>query len=215
MATWAYLSKFIGIYESPVFNFSLDGDGGLSTITWEHETPEGTEIIIQVSTSYDSGISWEDWLPATNGGSIPYITSDVDMHDFYFKFRAIFKTSTASLTPLLNGVNFEIEPIINFNNEGDKEIYPEVFIDKIGNGDISIINTSYGNYEFKFTDIIDEERLYINGEREQIETNLPFVYRYANFNDNYLKFVEGENVLRVKGNGKIQFRYELKYVHGF
>lgn len=214
MATWAYLSKFLGIYTSPVFNISLEGDGALSSISWDSKEPEGTELTIQVSISYD-GIIWEDWLTATNGGAIPYIAPNTDLHNIQLRFRVLFKTDDHTKTPSLEGVYFEFEPVIFFDNKGDKEIYPEVFIEKIGNGDFSIINTSYGNYETKLVDLINGEQIYLNGNREQVETNLPFVYRYQNFNDNHLKFVQGENVLRIKGNGKIQFRYELKYVHGF
>lgn len=42
---------------------------------------------------------------------------------------------------------------IEFINKGDKNVYPEIFITKIGddNGDISIVNQSNAGLEFKFT----------------------------------------------------------------
>jgi predicted phage tail component-like protein len=101
---------------------------------------------------------------------------------------------------------------INSYNKGDKKIQPTIWIQKVGNGDLSIFNTSNRNEEFKFTNILDGEELFIDGENEIIETNLPNIWRYDYFNDNYLNLYYGKNVLQIKGNCKIKFQYRYKFI---
>lgn len=97
-----------------------------------------------------------------------------------------------------------------FINNGDLECKPDVFIQKIGDGDISIINLSNGGKEFKFTGLLDGEEITVDCENESIETNLPNIIRYNNFNNQFLSFVVGYNYLKVNGNCKLQFRYRFK-----
>lgn len=103
---------------------------------------------------------------------------------------------------------------IEFTNNGDIDLKPEISILKYGNGDISIFNQSNGNKEFKFTGLTDQEELYVDCDREYIESNINGVYRYANFNDQYLSLLRGVNVLNVVGQCKIQFRYQFKTLQG-
>jgi predicted phage tail component-like protein len=101
---------------------------------------------------------------------------------------------------------------IILNNYGDKEILPEVWIEKVGTGNISIFNTSYKNEEFAFTNLLDTELIYINGENEIIETNLPNTWRYDSFNDQYLNLYYGKNILQIKGECKLKFQYREKFI---
>lgn len=111
---------------------------------------------------------------------------------------------------------------IDFVNNGDLECHPEVWITKVGNGNVSIVNATNGGQEFKFTSLLDTEELYIDCENEQIESILPDInggdplvqYRYDNFNDNYLEVVRGVNKLTVFGNCKIKFRYSFRTLQG-
>lgn len=113
-----------------------------------------------------------------------------------------FSTNTIDGTPLA------------FTNSGDVSIYPELSILKVGNGDISIVNKTNGNKEFKFNGLIDGEEIYVNCRQEIIETSLPNEYRYSIFNDEYLELVRGINNLLVVGNCKIQIRYQYMILQG-
>jgi phage-related protein len=98
------------------------------------------------------------------------------------------------------------------SNEGDVTIKPTIYIIKIGDGDISIVNKTNGNQELKFTGLADNENLMIDCENEDIVTNLVDVYRYENHNDVFLELVRGENYLQIYGNCKLQWKYELRFL---
>jgi len=104
--------------------------------------------------------------------------------------------------------------VLQFTNSGDIDIYPEISIIKVGNGDVSIINQTNGNQEFKFTGLLDGEEVYINCEKQIIETTLPNEFRYESFNDTYLQLKYGTNNLLIKGNCKIQMRYQFRTLAG-
>jgi len=214
MSTWQYFSSFAGYRTSPAFSLNLDGDGALTQIQWTGSEPQGTNISIETRISLDRGVTWTDWKRCVNHGIIPDITAQTPLKNAQIQYRAYLKTNDKNTTPSLDEVVFIFEPVIAFVNEGDARIRPEIWITKMGNGNISIINTSNGNDEFKLSNLIDQETVYINGERELIETSLAVTYRYKDFNDNYLEVPIGENVLRVQGNAKIQFRYRHKLLQG-
>lgn len=100
--------------------------------------------------------------------------------------------------------------VLSLSNDGDLPLRPEVWITKVGDGDISIINQSNNNTEFKFVGLVDGEVVYVDNENEYITSSLSGVYRYSNFNDNYLELVLGANNLLIVGNCKLQFRYRFK-----
>jgi hypothetical protein len=214
MATWEHFSKLSGYYISPDFAISLDGDGAISTISWDSLLPQGTSIKVETNISFNGGYDWNGWKVASNGGSIPDIKSNTSMKNAVLKYRVTEKTIDKNITPTLQSVYFYFEPIIHYDNKGDINLRPEIWITKIGNGDLSIINTTKGNEEFKFTGLLDQETVYVNGDREQIETSLAATYRYENFNDNYLELLPGVNVLRVIGNANIKFRHQFKLLQG-
>lgn len=119
--------------------------------------------------------------------------------------------------------NNTISTIINFNNLGDTTIYPEVWIQKINDGDtendLSIVNYSDEMREFKFltnkTDqigLINNENLYIDNENHHIETDLTDMYRYDCFNHNYLRLLPGENTLMISGKFKLKLRWQYKFI---
>ncbi|MMZ67188.1 hypothetical protein D1872_297430 [compost metagenome] len=126
------------------------------------------------------------------------------------RFRVTVRTSNPNITPSLSNVQFRFTPVITFNNQGDLNCRPEIWIEKHGNGDISLINTSKHNEEFKFTSLIDQEIVYVDNQQEHIETSLPVTYRYSNFNDNYLDLKPGLNIFTFSGDASIQFRYQFK-----
>ncbi|WP_137743238.1 phage tail domain-containing protein [Robertmurraya siralis] len=122
--------------------------------------------------------------------------------------------SAFSYTPVYKNsfiVDTESEPMnIEIANIGHKISYPIVIIEKIGDGDVSIVNYSNGGIESKIIDLLDKEIVVIDSFNEEITTDLEHVYRYGNFNNNFLKFVTGINRLSVKGNCRITFEYQSK-----
>ena len=102
---------------------------------------------------------------------------------------------------------------IRFDNLGDIECKPEIYIEKVGNGDLSIINMSNSGVEFKFTGLLDEEELEVSSEYEIINTSLVATYRYDNHNGNFLVMLPfSVNYLRVTGTAKFYFKYQYKYL---
>lgn len=115
-----------------------------------------------------------------------------------------FFTKTIDLSDNEGKVNIEL------TNGGDVKLYPEIWINKIGNGDFSIINLTNGDKKFSFKDLYNNETIYVNNERKYIESDVVNEYRFSNFNNTYLELVRGVNVLEITGKAKVNFRYQFK-----
>jgi predicted phage tail component-like protein len=100
---------------------------------------------------------------------------------------------------------------IDIYNYGTKPILPEIYFMKIGDGDLTITNLSNKGMVSQFVTLLDNEEIYVNGECQIIETNLDNIWRYDNFNDNYLELSYGKNTLQVDGKCKIKFQYRYKF----
>ncbi len=102
--------------------------------------------------------------------------------------------------------------LILFNNEGDYNLCPEIWILSIGsNNTITITNQSDDGIQFQFTGLDDQELIYVDNDMEYITTSVPGIYRYDNFNGNYLNLPSFSiSNLLVTGNCKIRFRYAFK-----
>lgn len=214
MATWNYISKLSGYYTSQPILISLDGDGVISNIDWDATVPIDCRLIVLIDVSFDGGFNWEGWTQATNGGGIPHLKTATSISNAYLKYRVVMESNAASSSPVLHEINFFIEPVVEFENKGDDFVKPEIWIEKVGNGDFSIINITNANEEFKFTDLIDEEHLYVNSEREEILTSIPNKYRYSDFNDTYLNFPYGKNILKIQGSARFWFRHQFAIKQG-
>lgn len=102
-------------------------------------------------------------------------------------------------------------PVIKIGNKGHFSFYPKIWIEKIADGDILIYNKTNANQEFKFENIEIGEKLFVDCQKEIVETSLERTYRYDDFNDSYLKIVYGENILTVSNNMKIRFAFRYKF----
>lgn len=102
---------------------------------------------------------------------------------------------------------------INLYNEGYGFLYPEISILKVGDGDILIRNINNGGEEFRLTGLSNGEDIYINTEKEIIETDLEQfgVYRYNNASGEFTRLSSGQNRLEIEGTCEIQLRYQFKY----
>lgn len=128
--------------------------------------------------------------------------------------------SPYSYSPIFNSAEYDMSAniaegtVISFDNDGDVICKPEIWITKIGAGDVKIVNESNNDLNFEFTGLVDNEIVYVNSEREYITTNIPDTYRYDNFNNNYLEMITKVNNLRIYGNCKISFQYQFKLLQG-
>ena len=97
---------------------------------------------------------------------------------------------------------------LNINNFGSDTIFPEISILKKGDGNISMdINGEI----FEVRDLTNLEDIYINCEREIIETDIIGVYRYDNVIGEFPKFIRGSNTIKIQGESDIKIRYREKY----
>lgn len=99
---------------------------------------------------------------------------------------------------------------INIENTGHVDVFPEISIEKVGDGHITFIK----NGEiFEIRNLTDREQIYINTEKEIIETDIVGVTRYENvvgdFHDMILEL--GDNEYIIQGTCKLRFRYKFKY----
>lgn len=92
-------------------------------------------------------------------------------------------------------------------NKGHHPFKPEMWIKKVGNGNITIHNLSNGSRIFKINNLKDNEEVYVDCEEQIIESSLPNIWRYDDFNDEYLEIVYGKNLLKIDGEAKIKFKY--------
>lgn len=97
-----------------------------------------------------------------------------------------------------------------FVNNGDDYLYPELWIEKVGNGDVSIKNITNAGMIFLLEDLLDGETVYINNEDGSIESSLSDTYRYDNHNGNYIELVRGNNILEITGTCNLQWKYKYK-----
>ncbi|GAA0135616.1 hypothetical protein YSY43_24560 [Paenibacillus sp. YSY-4.3] len=209
---WLQLGNLQGISTSPPFTVPLQVDGALTKISWKSSSPPGSKIIVQTRLSFTKGTEWTEWRNCTDGGAIPDLSPTDKIDHLQMMYRVIISSPNYASVPVFEEITFFFEPVIVIDNTGDVTCNPEIWITKEGNGDFSIVNLSSKAEEFKFTDLIDQEAVYIDNEQEDIETSLAATYRYSSFNDNYLCLPVGLNLLKLSGNAKVQFRYQFKYL---
>lgn len=116
--------------------------------------------------------------------------------------------SPITLTPL-ETVTGTKEIIVTSDSHFD--IYPEISLRKTGIGHITIESLSDGDSIFEIRDLTNLEDIYLNCEKEIIETDLIGTYRYNNVIGEYPRLLFGENRFRITGDCTIQFRYKNKY----
>lgn len=101
-----------------------------------------------------------------------------------------------------------------FLNTGDVKCEPIIYIEKVGNGSISITNNSNGAQTLEIDNLLDGENLIINCEREDIVTDQVGIYRFKDHNGVFLDMLRGKNNLVIKGNFKMKWKYDFKTLQG-
>lgn len=95
-------------------------------------------------------------------------------------------------------------------NNGVLDLEPEMWIDKIGNGSIEIINNTTG-VTMLIENLENTEELYVDNENGDIISSLEVnnVYRYDSHNGNYLVFAPGTNDITIKGRCMFRLKYRF------
>ena len=139
-----------------------------------------------------------------NGLSQGYITIRMRCNSpFYYSPVILSEEYDLSLT---NG-----KQTITLENNGHFDIYPEISITMNASGNISFVNKTNGGKIFDIRELAKSEGIYINTEKEIIESDIIGVYRYGNVFGDYPYLVYGKNTFEITGNCKIQFRYQNIY----
>ena len=91
------------------------------------------------------------------------------------------------------------------------DVYPEISIKKTGAGTVTIESLDDKGNIFEVRDLTNAEDIYINCEKEIIETDIIGMYRYDKIVGYFPKLVYGQNRFKVTGACEIQFRFKNKY----
>jgi predicted phage tail component-like protein len=101
--------------------------------------------------------------------------------------------------------------LITLENGGYETIPVKIVFQKVGSGNISFRNISSGySKEIALTGLVNGEEIIIDSENEEINSSV--TSRYDNHNDEFLELYRGNNQIAVKGNMKIYFVYQFKYL---
>jgi phage-related protein len=139
-----------------------------------------------------------------NGLSEGYVTLSFRC-DSPYAYSPVYTTEIFDLTSTTS---------LQLTNEGDANLYPEIWIQTTVAGDVTITNLTNGGATTEFTDLASNETVYLNSETEDIATDIAGLYRYDNFNNTPLVLVPGINNLTITGKVKVQFRYQYKVLQG-
>ena len=90
-----------------------------------------------------------------------------------------------------------------------KYYYPEIWIESLEGGIISLQNYSDGGREFRFSNLQVNETIYVHNQLKQIETDVPSIYRLKDFNRNWLRLNYGINNIVV--TGKCLIKTQMQY----
>lgn len=95
------------------------------------------------------------------------------------------------------------------NNLGTLPSYPTIKIQKIGSGDIKIVNYSDRGKTFLIKNLVDNEFIEIDCESEDIVSDIPLTYHFDDTTGDFPYFVPGMNYLKIYGNCKMQWTYQF------
>ena len=100
---------------------------------------------------------------------------------------------------------------IEFKNLGDKPIQPDIYIEKVGDGDITINNIYEKTEPLVLTGLKDGDKITIDPEMRlvEIEPDNPVIYN--NFNHSYLTLSYGVSHLQITGKCYLSLRYRYKF----
>lgn len=135
-----------------------------------------------------------------NGMNEGYFTVTIQTNSPYLFSQVKTQSKTITTTGTI--------PIVN---RGHLDVYPELSIKKVGDGDLTI---KIDGRSVKITNLKNNENIYIDTLREIIQTDLTATYRYGNIVSGELEdlFVGmGNKEYVVTGSSVIAYRFREKY----
>ncbi|WP_405101402.1 distal tail protein Dit [Oceanobacillus sp. FSL H7-0719] len=127
-----------------------------------------------------------------------------------FRCDSAYSYSHEIITPIYDTIEEDLE-MIEITNRGHYKIYPEMWIEKIDDGDLVLNNLTNGNQEMRFENIDVGEVLHIKCQTEIIKTSKEDTFRYEDFNDVYLEILYGKNRIKLSKNMRIRIKYQYIY----
>jgi phage-related protein len=106
-------------------------------------------------------------------------------------------------------LSYQVVNTIDFYNEGDDTLLPYLYIKKVENGSLSIINRHNGGKETRINNLVNGEEITLDCFYREIHSSDPLVNRLNDFNKNYLELPIGKNTLDINGKCILQFKYQL------
>ncbi|MGL6081350.1 MAG: phage distal tail protein [Gammaproteobacteria bacterium] len=116
-------------------------------------------------------------------------------------------TSTALIDNTAGG-----KKTFSVTHDGYGTLYPEISITKSGAGYVEVRNVTTAKPLMRISNLASGEGIYINTEKEQIESDIVGVYHYDDIIGSYLTLAKGSNTIEVNGACTIQLRYRMKYL---
>nr|WP_251035388.1 phage tail domain-containing protein [Paenibacillus sp. ISL-20] len=98
---------------------------------------------------------------------------------------------------------------ITIENKGNKLCKPVTVIEKVGNGSIKIVNMSNRGNTFEVINLVNDEIITIDSDKEDIVSDIPLTYHFDDSFGPFPYFVPGMNYLMIHGNCKIKFKYQF------
>lgn len=134
------------------------------------------------------------------------------MQEGYFTIKMRCDSSNVYSPKILSPtVTVATTNTIEITSNSHFDIYPEISILKSGAGKIVIESLDDGNNIFEIRDLTHMEDIYLNCEKEIIQTDILGVYRYDKIIGDFPRLVFGKNRMKITGACTIQFRYKNKY----
>jgi len=159
----------------------------------------------------------------SNASDLMHAGNGIGYIDVEFVCDSNFVYSPIYISDLYDLSTNPVSTTIIFENLGDLDCQPILYLTKINDGDISIKNLSDGGAELKFSAVLDtdgitvikqsllnNEELIIDNEHQDISTSIPDTYRYDNHNGIFLNMKFGVNNLQIIGTCKLQFKHQFK-----
>lgn len=212
MTKWLDLYVQKGVYISQVFDVSSNFETYLKDLKYQYDTNDGT-VDVFVRISYDS-TKWTDWVKINDTSYLELFRDDyyyMEYCKFQYKVELI---NNGVKSPEFKSFSFSLLGAFIFDNTGDVVCKPELWITKRnGSGTIKLTNETNGQ-TLIFTNLNNNETVYVDCENEDIMTDLPLRYRYDDHNNVFLELEVGENLLTGEGDFELTLRHEFKTLQG-
>lgn len=208
---WGSLIKSTGSYVSKNYEISNVSSKYLTTILSNIINIHNQKVDFFFSISYDY-TNWTDWKHINFNDTD--LLNGYEIDGLIFRYKIVMDSEKDNEKPYIQSFSISFDPCESFENLGDFDVKPKLWIrKKNGNGAIEITNI-ITNQKIVVENLIDNEEVFIDCQKEDIisdRQNLG-VYRYDDHNDEYLELVIGDNFLKGKGDFDMDIRHQYVFL---